>query len=293
MAVINPALRTIARPQHTLARAVSFSGIGVHTGKEVSMRFVPAKEGTGILFKRVDLPGQPIIPAGVEYVCDTARSTTLGIGNVYLHTVEHVLAAIHAYNIDNLIVEISNIEPPIGNGSSDLFVDMIEEVGIVAQEQQAAIVEIQKPIYWADGDIQLVALPYAGYRISYVLSYPASKVLKEQFHTVEITPENFKREIAPCRTFSLYEEVSMLMDRDLIKGGSLDNAVIIKDQAVLSKNGLFFSNEMCRHKILDVVGDLSLIGFRFHAHIIAIKAGHTSNYSFAKKLYHYITTENG
>jgi UDP-3-O-[3-hydroxymyristoyl] N-acetylglucosamine deacetylase len=256
------------------------------------MRFVPAKEGTGILFKRMDLPTTPVIPATIEYVCDTARSTTIGIGNMRIHTVEHVLAAIYSHRVDNLIIEVSNIEPPVGNGSSDVFVRMLEEAGICEQEALVPIVHLQKPIYWSDDEIHIVALPYDGYRISYTLNYPNSSVLKAQFHSIDITPSSFKAEIAPCRTFSLFEEVSMLMDRGLIKGGSLDNAVIIKDDVVFSKEGLFFDDEMCRHKILDMIGDLSLVGFNFHAHILAIRAGHASNYAFAQRLYHYITTEN-
>lgn len=291
-ASLNPALKTTYRKQKTLQKEVSFSGIGIHTGKQVVMRFVPAKESTGILFKRTDLPGQPLIPATLEYVCDTLRSTTIGIRDVKVHTVEHVLAALFANEIDNAIIEVSTIEPPVGNGSSDVFVEMIEKAGIIQQETTTPIVHVQKPVYWSDREIQLVALPSDEYRISYTLNYPDTKALKAQFHSVTITPDNFKQQIAPCRTFSLYEEVSMLMDRGLIKGASLDNGVVIKDQAIFSKNGLFFPNEMCRHKILDVVGDLSLIGFKFYAHIIAIRSGHPSNYGFAKTLYNYITMEN-
>lgn len=283
--------KTNVRSQQTIQREVDFSGIGIHTGKTVSMRFVPAKEGTGIQFKRSDLPGQPHIPATLEYVCDTARSTTLGIGPVKIHTVEHVLAAVAAYQIDNLIIEVSNIEPPVGNGSSDLFVEMIEAAGICEQKAETSVVQLKTPLYWSEGDIHLVALPSEEYRISYTLNYPESKAIKSQFQSIVITPENFKREISPCRTFSLYEEVSMLMDRGLIKGGSLDNAVVIKDNAILSKNGLFFPDEMCRHKILDLIGDLSLVGFNFHAHLIAIRSGHSSNFAFAQKLYNYITME--
>lgn len=256
------------------------------------MRFLPAKEGTGILFKRTDIPGEPTIPATIEYVCDTARSTTIGIGNIKIHTVEHVLAAVAAYQVDNLIIEVSNIEPPVGNGSSDVFVQMLEQVGICQQEALAPSVHLQTPIYWSDESIHLVALPSDEYRISYTLNYPETEALKSQFFSLAISSESFKREIAPCRTFSLYEEVSMLMDRGLIKGGSLDNAVVIKGEAILSKNGLFFPDEMCRHKILDLIGDLSLIGFNFYAHIIAIRSGHASNYALAKKLYNYITMEN-
>lgn len=291
MPSVHPALKTSYRQQRTIQRAVNFSGIGIHTGKTVSMSFVPAKDGTGIQFKRTDLPGQPHIPATLEYVCDTARSTTIGIGPIKIHTVEHVLAAVAAYQIDNLIIEVSSIEPPVGNGSSDIFVEMIEDAGIHIQDAETAIVKIQSPLYWSEGDIHLVALPSDEYRISYTLNYPDTRALKSQYQSLVITPEIFKKEISPCRTFSLYEEISMLMDRGLIKGGSLDNAVVIKDDTILSKNGLFFPDEMCRHKILDLIGDLCLVGFNFHAHLIAIRSGHGSNYALAQKLYNYITME--
>jgi UDP-3-O-[3-hydroxymyristoyl] N-acetylglucosamine deacetylase len=135
-------------------------------------------------------------------------------------------------------------------------------------------------------------LPYDGYRISYTLSYPETPLLRAHYCSVLVTSETFKNEIAPCRTFSLYKEVSALMDRGLIKGGSLDNAVIIQDEAILSKGGLFFPDEMARHKVLDLIGDLSLVGFNFHAHIIAIRSGHASNFAFAKRLLNHITMEN-
>lgn len=289
---VRPNLKTVCRKQKTLMKEVSFSGIGIHTGVQVFMRFVPAKISTGIVFKRIDLPGQPVIPATVEYVTDTARSTTLGLADVRVHTVEHVLAAIRAYEIDNLCIEVSNIEPPIGNGSSDVFVEMIEEAGIVEQDAEVPIVKLQNPVYYSEGDIHLVALPFDGYQISYTLNYPETNILKAQYHSLVVNQENFKKEISPCRTFSLYKEVSWLMDRGLIKGGSLDNAVIIKDEVVFSKNGLFFSDEMVRHKILDMIGDLSLVGFNFHAHIIALRSGHSTNFAFAKKLFSYITMEN-
>lgn len=256
------------------------------------MRFLPAKEGMGIAFKRTDLPGQPVIPATIEYVCSNARNTTLGVGDVRIHTVEHVLAATRAYNIDNLLIEINGIEPPVGNGSSDIFVTMIEEAGIIEQNGKLPIVKLSHPVYWSEGEIHLVALPSDSYRISYTLNYPDTRLIKSQYHSVALDSETFKREIAPCRTFSLYEEVSALMDRGLIKGASLDNAVVIKDDTILSKGGLFFPDEMVRHKILDVIGDLSLVGIDFLAHIISIRSGHASNVAFARKLYNYITTEN-
>lgn len=292
MVSIHPSHPTVWRKQRTLSNQSSFSGIGLHTGEQVTMRFIPAKEGTGIVFKRIDCPGKPIIPATIEYVRANARNTTLGIGDIRIHTVEHVLAAIRANNIDNLCIEIDGIEPPVGNGSSDVFVTMIEEAGIIEQDANIPIVKLRNPVFWSEGDIHIVALPSDDYRISYTLNYPNTRLIKSQYFSSVITSETFKREISQCRTFSLYEEVSALMDRGLIKGASLDNAVVIKDDTILSKEGLFFPDEMVRHKILDVVGDLSLVGFDFQAHIISIRSGHASNVAFAKKLFNYITTEN-
>lgn len=282
---MSPFLDTICqRQERTLKAPANFAGIGVHTGKNVTLRFCPAPVGTGIVFKRVDLPAQPIIPASLEYVVDTSRSTTLGLQDVRLHTVEHVLSALRAYEIDNLIVEVDNVEPPVGNGSSDVFVDMIEEVGIEEQPHKKSVWSLKKPVHFSEGDIHIVAMPSPEYRISYTLSYPNHPLLKAQFHSFALTPEGFKKEIAPCRTFSLYQELSYLIDKGLIKGGSLDNAVVINNEVVYSKGGLFYPDEMVRHKILDMIGDLSLIGFPINAHFISIRSGHASNFLFAKKL---------
>jgi UDP-3-O-[3-hydroxymyristoyl] N-acetylglucosamine deacetylase len=292
VAIVNPKLQTTNRRQRTLKQEAFYSGIGIHTGREVGLRFCPAKEGTGIVFKRVDLPGQPIIPATIEYVQDTSRSTTIGVKEARVHTVEHVLSAVKAYRIDNICIELTNIEPPVGNGSADVFVEMIEKSGISEQNQLIPVVKLQQPIYYSDEKIQIIALPYEGYKISYTLSYADQKFLKQQFHSVIVNEKNFKEEIASCRTFSLFKELSALMDRGLIKGGSLDNAVVITDDAILSKGGLFFENEMARHKILDLIGDLTLVGFDFYAHIISICSGHATNFAFAKKLLAHITMEN-
>lgn len=292
MTEIPQPLSALSRNQRTLKKEAFYSGIGIHTGQEVTMRFCPAPQGTGIVFKRVDLPDQPLIPAHVKYVCDTARSTTIGIGTTKIHTIEHVMAALRASHIDNLWIELSNVEPPVGNGSSDVFVKMIEEAGIEIQNSNTSILRLQRPVYWSEGDIHIVGLPYEGYKISYTLSYPESKtILKSQFHTLVLTPNSFKNEISTCRTFAQYHEISYLMDKGLIKGGSLENAVIIKDDAILSKNGLFFPDEMVRHKILDLIGDLSLVGTEFYAHIIAIRSGHRSNYEFAKQLLNFLPTQ--
>lgn len=282
---------TLQRKQRTLHNDSTYSGLGLHTGEKVSLRFVPAKEGTGIIFKRIDIPGKPIVPATVEYVCSNSRNTTLGVADIRIHTVEHVLAAIKAYQIDNLCIEINGIEPPVGNGSSDVFVEMIENAGISEQKESVPVLSLKSPVYWSEGDIHLVALPCDTYKISYTLDYPDTKLIRSQYFSLSIDKDSFKREIASCRTFSLYEEVSTLMDKGLIKGASLDNAVVIKDDTILSKGGLFFQDEMVRHKILDVIGDLALVGYDFKAHIIAIRSGHASNVAFARKLYNHLTME--
>lgn len=282
------------RRQNTLAKTTEFSGIGIHTGNNVTMRFCPAPIHTGIVFKRVDLPSQPVIPATVEYVVDTSRSTTLGIGACRVHTVEHVMAALQAYGIDNLYVEVDNVEPPIGNGSSDVFVDMIESAGIVESNAEIPILHLDEPVFYSDSEqgINIVALPAPHFRISYTLSYDEHPLLKAQYHDLVVSSESFKKEIAPCRTFSLYKEISYLIDKGLIKGGSLDNAVVIHDEAVYSKGGLFFPDEMVRHKVLDLIGDLSLVGLPFFAHIISIRSGHATNYQFAKKLLKSLTRKS-
>ena len=292
MTSVHPLRDVLTRKQCTVAKESSFSGIGLHTGEQVSLRFLPAKEGTGVVFKRTDLPGKPTIPATVEYVCSHTRNTTLGIADIRIHTVEHVLAAVRAFQIDNLCIEMNGMEPPVGNGSSDVFVQMIEESGVEEQDGLVPVVKLKDPVYWSEGEIHLVALPSDHYRISYTLNYPDTKLIRSQYYTLEVTSESFKKEIASCRTFSLYEEVSMLLDRGLIKGASLDNAVVIKDDTILSKGGLYFPDEMVRHKILDLIGDLFLVGYEMQAHIIAIRSGHASNVAFARKLFNYITTEN-
>lgn len=277
------------RTQRTIKREVSYSGVGIHTGKEVSLRFCPAPENSGILFQRIDLPGKPTIPASIEYVQDTSRSTTIGIENVRVHTVEHVLAAIRAFHIDNLIIQVNEAEPPIADGSSSVFVEMINQAGVISQNAEVPIIYLKNPVYWSQGSIHLVAIPANEYRISYTLHYPQNPIIRSQYFSCVITQENFVEDIASCRTFALYEEIAALMERGLIKGGSLENAVVVKDDAIISKEGLRFPDEMVRHKILDIVGDLSLVGYEFMAHVIAVRSGHMSNVAFGKELLKQMT----
>ena len=280
------------RPQKTIRTAQPFSGIGIHKGVEVEISFHPAAEGQGIFFRRIDLPGNPVVPATVEYVTGTSRGTTLAVGDVKVHTVEHVLAAVRAFEIDNLCIDISNIEPPAGDGSSGIFVEMLKKAQTVEQAATVPIVTLKRPVYLSQGEVHLIALPSDSYQISYTLHYPKSASLGSQFFSMEVNQKNFLEKIASCRTFALYEELSTLMDRGLICGGSLENAVVVHEEAIISKGGLAYSDEAVRHKVLDLVGDLSLVGVPFTAHIIALRSGHATNCQFAKQLYHHVSMED-
>lgn len=291
MIVSDSDFKTFKRCQKTLRRKVTTTGIGIHTGAEVSMTIAPALPDTGVVFQRTDLPGMPKIPALQEYVLSTNRCTTLGLQNAFISTVEHVLAALKAYEIDNALVQVSAQEIPIGDGSSSEFVRMIEEGGIAEQDETVDIIKLEKPVHWSSGGQYLIALPHEGLRISYSLHYPHIQLLQNQFHSVLLTSEIFKNEIAPCRTFAFYEEVQPLMDSGLIKGGSLENTVVIRDEAVLNPEGPRFKNEMARHKLLDLIGDFSLSGLNLHAHILGYRTGHDANIQFVKKLCGSINTE--
>jgi len=268
------------RPRRTIKREVSYSGIGIHTGEEVSLTLRPANVGSGIVFQR----GSASVLADLDHVCDTSRSTSIGDQGCVVYTVEHLLAAVKAFCIDDLQVHISSIEPPAGNGGAAVFTDLIAQAGILEREEKVPIYFLKEPVFWDRDSVQIVALPSLSWQISYVLNYEECSALKSQFYSLEVTEENFKRDIAPCRTFAHYDDLLPLMNQGLIKGGSLDNAVVIKDGAALSKGGLFFADEMVRHKILDLVGDLSLMGVDFRAHVIAIRSGHEANVAFAKLL---------
>jgi len=270
---------------------MSLSGIGLFTGTKSEIRLRPAAEGTGIVFQRMDLPGKPLLPALVDYVRETPRCTILGTENVQVQTVEHILSALKAFDIDNLIIEIDGPEVPSCDGSSMPFVDLIEKSGIISQNKTKKIHHLETPIFWSKGGVHLVALPSEEFRISYTLNYPNSELLKSQFYTVHINEDIYREEIAPARTFSLYEEVVPLIEKGNIKGGRLDNAVIIKGDKILNPEGVRYQDEMVRHKILDLLGDLSLVGQSFIAHVIAIRSGHFSNTSFAKELVNNFSKE--
>lgn len=270
--------------QNTLKREVSISGTGLFTGEKGSITLFPADPGTGIVFERVDLPGRPVIPARLEFVRDTFRSTRLANDAASLCMVEHLLAALSAYEIDNVRIEVEGPEIPAIDGSSKAFAEMLDEAGICMQEEPKEILIVEKPVSWSEGSIHLIALPSTEFRISYTLNYPQSKLIGSQYYSFQVSRDGFKAEIAPCRTFALYEEIAPFIERGFIKGGRLENAVIVKGDNVLNPEGLRFPNEMVRHKILDLIGDLKLIGKTLRAHIISICSGHTSNIALAQVL---------
>lgn len=267
-----------------MKREASISGIGLFTGEEGAIRLLPAPPGAGIVFERIDLPGRPEIPAVLESVKDTFRSTRLSAGGADLCMVEHLLAALSAYGIDNVRIEVKGPEIPACDGSSRVFVEMLDQAGVLQQDAPEEILEVEEPLFWSDRGIHLVALPSPEFRISYTLHYPQSKLIGSQFYTFQVSRDSFREEIAPCRTFALYEEIAPLIEKGFIRGGRLENAVIVKGDSVLNPEGLRFANEMVRHKILDLIGDLKLIGKTVRAHIISICSGHTSNIALAERL---------
>lgn len=270
--------------QRTLQKEASFSGIGLHLGNQVQMTFCPAPVDFGVIFQRIDLPNQPQIPALVQYVSDTSRSTMLSKDNVSIQTVEHVLAALSAYRIDNLLIKVTAEEPPIADGSCMPFIQLIEEAGIREQEKMKKKFSIREAVFYEDGNCCLVALPSHHFQLSYTLYYPQIATIRSQYYRFIMEQAAFKKEIASARTFALYEEIAYLQQRGLIKGGSLENALVIKDDLILNREGLRFPDEMVRHKILDLIGDLFLVGHEIKGHIIANCSGHKANVALGKKI---------
>jgi UDP-3-O-[3-hydroxymyristoyl] N-acetylglucosamine deacetylase/3-hydroxyacyl-[acyl-carrier-protein] dehydratase len=305
----------MSNKQQTIKREVSLSGVGLHTGNTVNMTFKPAPIDHGYAFTRVDLEGQPIIAAKVEYVVNTQRGTNLEKNGVQIQTSEHVLAAAVGLGIDNLLIEIDASEPPIMDGSSKFFVEALEKAGI--QEQDAAIKEyIVKDIISYRDDAtgsEIILMPSDKYEVTTMVDF-GTKILGTQNATLQHIAD-FKEEIAAARTFSFLHEIEMLLENDLIKGGDLNNAIVYVDKelsqatmdrlkkafkkediavqsnGILDNLNLHWANEAARHKLLDVIGDLALTGIRIRGKVIANKPGHLVNTQFAKKLSKIIKME--
>jgi UDP-3-O-[3-hydroxymyristoyl] N-acetylglucosamine deacetylase len=272
------------RLQRTLKREVSFSGIGLHTGRYSKVCLKPAPRNTGIIFTRVDK--NVSIKASINSVTDTAFATTIGLNGAKIRTVEHMLAALAGLGIDNLFVEVTGPEIPILDGSSMEFTSLILDGGIAKQSRKRPYIRITTPIVLTDGHAEIAAFPYDGRRITYRIHFHHN-LLGEQKLSLELTEENFAMEIAPARTFGFLKDVEYLKANGFARGGSFENAIILGETGVLNSSGLRFKDEFVRHKILDLIGDLSLSGFPIYGHIIANKSGHTTNLKFLKKLFSY------
>jgi UDP-3-O-[3-hydroxymyristoyl] N-acetylglucosamine deacetylase/3-hydroxyacyl-[acyl-carrier-protein] dehydratase len=268
--------------QRTLAREVSVQGTGLHTGEAVTLTMKPAPAGHGIVFRRVDLNGQPEIKPRVDLISDLVRNTAISSGHAKIHQVEHVLSALHGCGIDNVVIEINASEPPVLDGSAKPFVNLIVQGEPVEQEKDREYFVLDEPISVTQGDRSIIALPCDRLRIS--CTSADDRGVHTQHLSLDIDPDVYMTQIAASRTFTIYEEIEELVKLGKIKGGSLDCAVVIKGDKILSKEPLRFRDEFVRHKILDIIGDVMLLGLPLKAHIIATRPGHAINSELTRKL---------
>ena len=268
------------RNQHTIGKDVTYKGLGLHSGMPVTMTMHPAAPGTGIIFKRSDLPGGPEVPAQPRYITNTLRATTLEKGEAKVFTVEHVLSALYALQIDNCVIEMDSPEPPVGDGSAKTFCDMVQEAGIETQDEMIPILTLDTSAAVYEDNKFITALPYDGLRITFTSINP-HPLLGTQMRDVVIDHDSYMKEIAPARTIGFTWELEAMRKMGLGKGGTLENAVVYSETECLSQ--LRFPDELVRHKILDILGDISLVG-PLHAHIIAVLGSHKLNAELSEKL---------
>ncbi len=294
--------------QHTIKKSVTLSGVGLHTGVETNMTFLPAKAGHGIKFQRIDLEGQPTVDADADNVVDLSRGTTIEQSGARVSTVEHTLAALVGLEIDNVLIQLDGPEAPIMDGSSIQFVEILKQAGTEEQNALRDFYEVRDSIFYRDAsrDVEIAALPLDDYRVTVMIDYN-SPVLGSQ-HASLTDISQFEKEIAACRTFCFLHELEMLHKNNLVKGGDLNNAIVVVDRVVeehelasiaklfnkpkveVKKEGILnnvelrYRNEPARHKLLDVMGDLALAGRPIKAQILAARPGHAANVAFAKKL---------
>ena len=272
----------MANNQRTIRQERAIRGKSLHTGEEVSLTLKPALPDSGFLFRRTDLYGKPEIRPTCENISDLVRSTTITNGNAKVHTIEHVLSALVGCGIDNAEIELDASEPPIMDGSSRPFVNLIMEAEPVEQEAERKFIEITEPVSVTSGNRSIIALPYDGFRVT--CTSADDRGIHVQHLSIDLDAESYVAQIAPARTFTIYEEIEELLKMGKIQGGSLDSAIVIKGDKVLSKEPLRFDDEFVRHKILDIVGDFSLLGKRLKAHVIAVRPGHALNSELVAKI---------
>lgn len=270
--------------QKTIGKEISFTGISLHTGSLSTVVFKPAPVNSGIKFVRIDLPDKPVIETNCDNVLGVIRGTTLGKKNVSIHTAEHLLATFCGLGIDNLTIELNANEPPVADGSALPFVQILERAGVVEQEKERNYFTLPSPVRYSQDQVELIAFPSEELKITCVIDY-RHPLLKSQYASFTITPEIFKREIAPARTFCFDYEIESLKKKGIAKGGSLDNTVVIGMDRIHNKEkSLRFADEFVRHKILDLIGDLSLLGKPLKAEIVAIRCGHSHNIALTKMI---------
>lgn len=269
--------------QQTLREPISFRGVGLHTGKMVEVRILPAPADSGIVFVRTDLDPSVRVRATVENVrSNEVRQTTMVVGTGVIHTVEHLMAVFHGLGVDNAVVEAGGEELPGLDGSAKEYVEGIHRVGLVTQERERHFIEVTEPIYVDAGDQSLIVVPSPHLSISYTLSY-RHQDLADQFLSLRVLPEIFERELAPARTFCLKEEAELLLASGLGKGANLENTLVFERNLPL-ENSLRFENEACRHKMMDLLGDLFLLGGFLKGHVIAARSGHSQNLELVRKI---------
>ena len=268
--------------QKTIAKESTFSGIGLHTGNLTTITFKPAPPDNGVVFYRVDLPERPAIKADIDHVVDVSRGTTIGVDGVKVHTVEHVLAAIAGLGIDNVDIEVDANEIPVGDGSARSFMATLKEAGVEEQDAERKYITVEEPVFYRNNDVTLSILPSDELRITMTIAYDHSAV-GTQYASFVITPESFEKEIASARTFCFLRDVRMLQDQGLIKGGSLENAVVISDDGILNDD-LRYPDECVRHKVLDLLGDMYLLGRPIKGHVIGVKSGHAMHVRFSQQI---------
>ena len=298
------------RKQRTIRYSKSCQGIGLHTGVDSVITFHPAPENYGIRFVRSDIKDSPEIKADIDHVVDISRGTTIEENDVRIHTVEHALAAVTGLRIDNVMIELNGKEPPVMDGSAKDFVDALMDAGIITQESERKVLEITRAVNYTDyyRDIDIHVIPSDRFRVTFLVEYPLP-ALGTQYEAIYNMEEDFAVEVAPARTFCFLSEIEMLKEQGLIKGGGLDNALVIVDKkidqiemdriqnllgieetmiqganGILNGKLLRFKNEPVRHKTLDLIGDLALLGTPIKGHVTAARAGHASNVEFVKKL---------
>lgn len=271
--------------QKTIAGSVSIKGIGLHTGNFTKVIFKPAPANYGIRFFREDFPDAAPILATYENVIGIIRGTTIGNDAVHVHTVEHILAALSGLGIDNIEIHIDGNEPPVADGSSEPFVKILLDAGVVSQDVDRDYLVVDKEVTYKDGETVISAYPYDGLKIDAEIVYNHPFISSQRLE-IEINEESFRTEIATARTFCFDYEIEILKKSGLAKGGSLDNAIVVGMDKIYSKdNGLRFSDEFVRHKILDIIGDIYLLGRPLKARIKAVRPGHEHNINFVRKIF--------